>query len=70
MDAFCNDGYYLSVDELLMISGCFNRSVVVVKDTGDRFQYEGAVSGAGPIVFAKIRDYGRSGAKKHKHVET
>ena len=70
VDAFCNDGYYLSVDELLRISGCFNRSVVVVKDTGDRFQYEGAVSGAGPIVFAKIRDYGRSGAKKHKHVET
>jgi hypothetical protein len=55
LDALCSDGYYLSVDELLVLARSAYRSVVVVKDTVNRFRYEGAAGVAGPIVFAKIR---------------
>ena len=54
LDALCNNNYYFSVNELLVISRCARRNVVIMQQQGEQLQYLGATDASGPIIFAKI----------------
>ena len=67
LDALCNDEYYLSVDELLVICRCAERNVVILKQVDNRLKLAGATGSPGPIVFTKIEDNGRNDEATHMH---
>ena len=55
LDALRNENYYLSVPELLVISRCARRNVVIMQQHDEKLHYLGATDLSGPIIFAKIK---------------